>query len=402
MNCPICKFKLSEVLDLGNHPLCDDLKKIGDQSKNKLYKIIILYCDNCFTAFQKFNVNKKILFPKTYHYRSKFTEDVLNGMKDLVAECKKKINNLGDKNILDIGCNDGSLLNFFKKFSSNTIGIEPTSAAKDANQKKHFIIQDYFNEKTVKILKKKYNKIDIITFTNVFAHIDNFKELIVNLKKIINKDTLIIIENHYLGSILKKKQFDTFYHEHPRTYSLKSFLHIAELLNMKVIDYSMPKRYGGNIRVFLGKNEKKKQKKYPLIKKEKKFKLQFIELQKFINYWKIRKLKILNKIFEKYGKLNGKAFPGRAAILIKSLGINEKLIKAVYEKPKSKKNGFYVPGTKIPIKSDKLLFKKIRKIKFIINFAWHIDKEIKKYLKKNGFKGKVIDILDRNDLSWKK
>ena len=154
MNCPICKFKLSEVLDLGNHPLCDDLKKIGDQSKNKLYKIIILYCDNCFTAFQKFNVNKKILFPKTYHYRSKFTEDVLNGMKDLVADCKKKINNLGDKNILDIGCNDGSLLNFFKKFNSNTIGIEPTSAAKEANQKKHFIIQDYFNEKTVKILKK--------------------------------------------------------------------------------------------------------------------------------------------------------------------------------------------------------------------------------------------------------
>ncbi len=402
MNCPICKFKLSKVLDLGNHPLCDDLKKIGDQSKNKLYKIIILYCDNCFTAFQKFNVNKKILFPKTYHYRSKFTEDVLNGMKDLVADCKKKINNLGDKNILDIGCNDGSLLNFFKKFNSNTIGIEPTSAAKEADQKKHFIIQDYFNEKTVKILKKKYNKIDIITFTNVFAHIDNFKELIVNLKKIINKDTLIIIENHYLGSILKKKQFDTFYHEHPRTYSLKSFLHIAELLNMKVIDYSMPKRYGGNIRVFLRKNEKKKEKKYSLIKKEKKFKVQFIELQKFINYWKIRKLKILNKVFEKYGKLNGKAFPGRAAILIKSLGIDENLINAVYEKPKSKKNGFYVPGTKIPIKSDKVLFKKIRKIKFIINFAWHIDKEIKKYLKKNGFKGKVIDILDRNDLSWKK
>ena len=171
---------------------------------------------------------------------------------------------------------------------------------------------------------------------------------------------------------------------------------------MKVIDYSMPKRYGGNIRVFLRKNEKKKEKKYLLIKKEKKFKVQFIELQKFINYWKIRKLKILNKVFEKYGKLNGKAFPGRAAILIKSLGIDENLINAVYEKPKSKKNGFYVPGTKIPIKSDKVLFKKIRKIKFIINFAWHIDKEIKKYLKKNGFKGKVIDILDRNDLSWKK
>ena len=58
MNCPICKFKLSKVLDLGSHPLCDDLKKIKDHSKNKLYRIIILYCDNCCTAFQKYNVDR--------------------------------------------------------------------------------------------------------------------------------------------------------------------------------------------------------------------------------------------------------------------------------------------------------------------------------------------------------
>ena len=160
-------------------------------------------------------------------------------MEDLVKDCKK-IKNLNNKNVLDIGCNDGSLLNIFKKYSSNTIGIEPTGAAKDANKKKHFIINDYFNSNSIKILKK-FHKIDIITFTNVFAHIDNFKELIANLKKIINRDTLIIIENHYLGSVLKKKQFDTFYHEHPRTYSLNSFLYIANLLDMNVINYSAKK-----------------------------------------------------------------------------------------------------------------------------------------------------------------
>ena len=63
MNCPICKSNLIEVLNLGKHPLCDDLKKIGDNSNNKLYKIIIEYCNKCSTAFQKYNVNKKILFP---------------------------------------------------------------------------------------------------------------------------------------------------------------------------------------------------------------------------------------------------------------------------------------------------------------------------------------------------
>ena len=65
--------------------------------------------------------------------------------------------------------------------------------------------------------------------------------------------------------------------------------------------------------------------------------MQFLEIKNFIKFWKEKKIKILNNAYLKHGKLNGKAFPGRAAILIKILGINEKLINDIYEKPKSKK-----------------------------------------------------------------
>ena len=66
------------------------------------------------------------------------------------------------------------------------------------------MINDYFEKKSVNMLKKKTKNIDIITFTNVFAHISNFRNLIINLKKIIGDQTLLVIENHYLGSVLKK------------------------------------------------------------------------------------------------------------------------------------------------------------------------------------------------------
>ena len=75
-----------------------------------------------------------------------------------------------------------------------------------------------------KKLKKKLKKIDIITFTNVFAHIENFKDLIASLKKLISKETLIVIENHYLKEVIKKNQFDTFYHEHPKNLQFKIIL----------------------------------------------------------------------------------------------------------------------------------------------------------------------------------
>ena len=113
------------------------------------------------------------------------------------------------------------------------------------------MFNNYFDFKTSQILKDKIKVIDVITFTNVFAHIENFKDLIKSLKNLITKETLIVIENHYLGEVIKKNQFDTFYHEHPRTYSLNSFYFISKLLNMNIVKYEFVKRYNGNIRVFL-------------------------------------------------------------------------------------------------------------------------------------------------------
>ena len=59
-NCTICDNKLESVLNLGKHPLCDDLKRIGSKKKNKSYLIEILFCNFCKTAFQKKNINKKV------------------------------------------------------------------------------------------------------------------------------------------------------------------------------------------------------------------------------------------------------------------------------------------------------------------------------------------------------
>ena len=209
--CELCGNKnLTKVLDLGSNPLCDDLIVIGSNKKNILYKIVIMLCMKCLTAHQKHQVKKKILFPKKYHYRARFTDDVLKGMKNLVNETEKISGILKNKTVLDIGCNDGSLLNFFNKKGCKTIGVEPTNACIDVNKKKHIIYKNYFDASTVIKIKRKFKKIDIITFTNVFAHIEDLQSLIKNLKKIINEKTILVIENHYMGAVLKNKQFDTF------------------------------------------------------------------------------------------------------------------------------------------------------------------------------------------------
>ena len=87
--CEICnQKKLPTVLNLGNHPLCDDLISLGSNKVCKFYPIEILLCKNCLTAHQKYQVSKKILFPLDYHYRARFTKDVLMGMRNLVDDCE--------------------------------------------------------------------------------------------------------------------------------------------------------------------------------------------------------------------------------------------------------------------------------------------------------------------------
>lgn len=395
--CEICNSEnLRKILDLGNNPLCDDLIRLNSKKTNNLYKIIISICKNCLTAYQNYEVKKKILFPKNYHYRARFTKDVLNGFKDIEKLSLVNLRDLKYKNILDIGCNDGSLLNLFKKHKANTIGVEPTDAAIDARKSGHKIYQEFFEKKTALKIKKKFKKIDLIIFTNVFAHIENLNQLIKNLKHLISSETLLLIENHYLGSVISKNQFDTFYHEHPRTYSATSFIHIAKKFEMSIAKVEFPKRYGGNIRVVMKKAKGIKNFNF-IKKKEKNYINQILKMQKNIDLWIKRKTAVIKKLHHKYGMISAKAFPGRSAILVKLLKLDNKIIDAVYEKPGSKKIGNYVPSTRIPIKSDNDLFKTIKQKKIILNFAWHISKEIKAYLKKKGFKGKIIDILNQKD-----
>lgn len=403
-SCEVCgNANLNSVLDLGLHPMCDDLVAVGDNRICREYPIEILFCDTCLTAHQRFQVPKEDLFPSTYHYRSRFTADVLNGMKGLVQSCENRFGSLLNKKVLDIGCNDGSLLDFFKEKGANTIGLEPTGACADAAEKMHITYNQYLSVDAAKEIVKDNGQPDFITFTNVFAHIENLHEVLDSLRILMSPTTVIVIENHYLGAVLDGNQFDTFYHEHPRTYSYNSFVYMAKSLGLQPIEVEFPARYGGNIRVFLGDAAKYGTRSTvnmeELNAKEQLFSGRFEKMRENIASWHTNKSELLAKLVKENGKLKAKAFPGRAAILVKMLGLTDEIVSEVYEKPGSLKIGYYLPGTRIPITSDEDMYKLEDKTKPILNMAWHIPKEIHAYLKQHGYTGDIIDILGPDDFA---
>jgi SAM-dependent methyltransferase len=400
--CEVCgNARLESVLDLGLHPMSDDLVPLGDPRACREYPIEIMLCRTCLTAHQRFQITKQDLFPANYHYRSRFTADVLAGMRALVESCERRGENLGGRTVLDIGCNDGSLLDFFAQKGAVTIGLEPTDAADDAAAKGHRTFKAYLSEEAARDIVASHGQAHIVTFTNVFAHIDNLAEVIRALRTLMSPDGLLVIENHYLGAVLGGNQFDTFYHEHPRTYSYTSFGHVARALGVDLLQVEFPSRYGGNIRVFMGHAGIKgaAQPDAHLLAREQEFAAQFATLAQNVDRWRITKRRALQDLVQRHGPLRAKAFPARAAILVKLLGLDEGMISVVHEKPGSMKIGHYVPGTHIPIGSDDELLALADKSQPLVNLAWHISKEIRGYMARQNYTGPIIDVLDPDDFT---
>jgi hypothetical protein len=298
--------------------------------------------------------------------------------------------------VLDVGCNDGSLLEFFRAKGARTVGIEPTGAARDAAERGHDVINDFLSVDVAGRIREKHGAPDIVTFTNVFAHIEDLPAVIAALKACMSPSTMLVIENHHLGAVLDRLQFDTFYQEHPRTYSLTSFEFIAKSLGIEVSAVEFPSRYGGNIRVFMnspaGKEAPTEQQRTTLAD-EPSYAAKFARMRENVGRWKGEMSARIRELVARHGPLHAKAFPGRAAILVRLLGVDTESIAAVYEKPGSLKIGHYVPGTRIPIESDDELFARGFP-PVMLNLAWHISREIHAYLREHGFKGEIVDILD--------
>ena len=384
--------KLSSLIFLGYLPPVNTLRKIGSTAEEEIsFPAELLYCNKSKLAQLGCIVDKEILFPYSYPYTSSTTKILRENFADLYKETKKIINLNKNDLIIDIGSNDGNLLSNFKN-NHRVLGVTPEKIGKIAIKKGIPTIINYFNQKTSSKIIKKYGKAKVITATNVFAHIDNINSIVKSILKILKTDGVFISESHYLLPLIQTVQYDTIYHEHLRYYSLESLNFLLKKHNLEIINTKEIPTHGGSIRVYAARkgiykisNNVKKQ-----FKKEKKYlnKKNFKNFKKNVVSSKINLFNIIKKIKDKNETIFGVGAPSRASTLINYLGLDQDIVDCVLEINGSYKIGNYIPGTKIPILNENILSKK--KPDYLILFSWHIKNELKKNLKRKGFKGKFI------------
>ncbi len=395
--CQICNSnKIYEILDLGHSGLCDSLLLKKDLNKcEKSYPLKLFRCRSCHLLQINYVVDNEEVFHLDYPYKSGITKTLKDLLHSTSKYCVRNFKFSKNPLAIDIGSNDGTLLEGFKRQGFKVLGVEPTNIAKLANKKGIRTIQRFFDKSTANLIKKKFNKAEVITGTNIFAHINKLDSLMKGVKNLLNPNNgVFVTESHYAVNILDEMQFDSIYHEHLRFYLLKPLIFLLNKYGFKVIDASKIPNYAGSIRVTATLNKKIKSKKSvkQILNQEKK--RGFYSENKYSQYAKkvIKVRKDLSEILWKL-KLNKKKIvgvgcPGRSITLLAYCNITNQLIDYIAEQNSSLKLNMFTPSTHIKIIDEKHMIKKQPDYALIL--SWHYGKNVMKNLRNKGYKGKFI------------
>ena len=393
--CRLCDSKkLFKFLDLGFHPPSDQFKK-KEQLENPTtyYPLKVFSCLKCGFKQLNYVVEPKILYQKNYPYESSLT----NQGKKHYGEFAQSVTSEFDINIndlaVDIGSNTGVLLSAFKENNLKIVGIDPAqNICKIANKRGVPTINSFFNLKVVNKVLKKYGKAKVVTGTNVFAHVNDLKNCIKNIKKLMGKKKgIFVIEAPHFLHLIKHLEYDTIYHEHLSYITVKPLISFLKKFNLEIIDIQQRDIHGGSIRVFISicSNYKVKKSVLKICELENKAKLNskktLINFQKKVIQSRIELTLLLNKLKKMKKKIIILSAPAKGMTLLNYCKIDNDIVNYATEKS-SIKQGLYTPGGNIPVYSDDKILKS--KPDYALLLAWNFSKEIIKnnikYLQKGG------------------
>lgn len=388
---------LNLVIDLGHQPLCDGLLTTDQvQQPVTTYPLSLYHCPYSGLAQLGYVVDGADVYPPDYPYRSGISVPLAAYQRAFAdSVCAKYRGGMANPLVVDVGSNDGTLLTGFKRHGCRALGIEPTDVATIAEEENGIVTwQMFFDQDAARQIVADYGKAQIVTMTNVFAHMSGLGEVMRALCLLLRDDGVFITESHYLLDVLEKNQFDTIYHEHVRTYSLMSLRGLFDQYGLEVFDVERGDRYGGNIRAYVGwKGRRPVQASvFEMVSLEHTTGLHvpdtWLSWRKRVQDNRDKTMEFLYAATRAGYSIGGNSCPGRAATLINYYGITRDLVPWLAELPNSLKLGKYMPGACIPIVDNSIVLRE--RPDYLVLFSWHYADFIIERLRREGYRGKVV------------
>jgi C-methyltransferase C-terminal domain/Putative zinc binding domain/Methyltransferase domain len=393
--CQVCgSAELESILFLGYLPPVNQMRPVGERPHEQpAYPAELLHCSNCHLVQLGLIVDPAILFPHEYPYTSGTTRSLRDNFAELQREATELLGLRGSELIVDIGSNDGTLLENFRAAGHPVCGVEPTLMADLANDRGIRTITGFFGPAAAARVVQECGRAHLVTATNVFAHIEGIHEIVESVLAVMRDDGVFVTESHYLVSLIETLQYDTIYHEHLRHYSLESLGYLLGMHGMEVFHAKRIPTHGGSIRVYAARQGARTV--LPsvpqLLGEERAAGLLAGRLQSFrrrVARSKLQLHSLIERVHADGARIYGVGAPSRASTLINYVALDREILHCVVEVAGSHKIGKYMPGTLVPVVDEARLFEDQPELALLL--SWHIADELMPKLTARGFKGRYL------------
>lgn len=210
--------RLIPVFDLGLQPLANDYRREHEVHAGYA-PLKVLYCPRCSLAQLSVTVDPAILY-RDYPYVTSPSKMMAHHFDRLIADIEMET---AGRRVLEIGSNDGRLLELLKERGYGVLGVDPAAnLAEIANNKGIPTVTGLFNSETARQIVEKHGQFPVIIARHVFCHIDDWTDFMHAINIVADTGALICIETPYAGDLLSRFEFDTIYHEHLSYLTIKA------------------------------------------------------------------------------------------------------------------------------------------------------------------------------------
>jgi hypothetical protein len=319
------------------------------------------------------NFDPKYMYGDNYGYRSGLNAHMVSHLNSMVKDIESEVDISDNDVIVDIGSNDGTLLNQYTNRKCSFFGVDPSAGKfKEYYDKDINIIEDFFSASLIQEVTNK--KAKVLTSIAMFYDLQDPIDFAKDVYKILDADGVWILEMSYLPMMLQTNSVDTICHEHLEYYSIHALKNIFEASGFFIHKISTNDINGGSVNIILKKTENNDLIPITNWYLNNEFELSITQTKGFEGF--------VDRVFSNFSQLKsliyrlknmnynvaGLGASTKGNITLSYANFNYDVIDFIIEVNPNKYNR-YTPGTNIPIISEKEAQK--RNIDYLLVLPWH-------------------------------
>ena len=380
--CLICTEDFNPFVDFGVMPIANAFSSKEELKNEYTFAMKVGFCENCNMVQLVEQPDREKMFHNNYAFFSSTSNYMINHF-NAFADSVIKLQGLNEKSfVLEVGSNDGIMLQNFLSNKIPCLGVEPSqNVANVAIEKGIKVITKFFDRPLAEHISKLNNKADAILSANVMCHIPYIHSIYDGVRVLLKENGVFIFEDPYLGEIIEKTSFDQIYDEHVFLFSALSVSYLANLHDLELINVESQITHGGSMRYTLAHKGAKtvSQNVNRLIQQEKKIGLDkkhaYMNFTSSVDKIKDDLIGLLKTLKNEGKKVVAYGATSKSTTVINYFGITPDLIECIYDTTPIKQNK-YSPGAHIPV----LPYNQFRGSNpdYVLLFAWNHAEEIMK------------------------